>query len=237
MNARGKRFWTGAALVSAEIMASLVIYTGAVATFFFLTRSRWRKYKKFDLQVFDKLQRHTSEPANRAMEAITFLGNHKFLVPANLSLMGYYLFVRKRTWFSIRVIAIALSSLGMMVLLKKMFQRKRPENPLLKKVRGLSFPSGHAMMSVTFYGLLIYIISQTSKDPRVKFPAITALLILIGLIGFSRVYLRVHYTSDVLAGFTIGLIWLFIALELLEKLENFNKEKVKEIEKMQLVKV
>jgi len=226
MTTKEKRFWAGAALVSAEMLGTLAIFTGAVAGFFFLTRRRWRKYKKTDLEVFDHIEKYVNERNNRVMLFITSLGKHQFLIPANLSLITYFLFIRKRTWFTIRVVAIALSSLGLMFILKYLFRRKRPVNPLLQKVRGLSFPSGHAIMSVTFYGLLIYIISQTIKAKGVRWSLIIALLLLIQLIGFSRIYLRVHYTSDVLAGFVIGLLWLMISLSVLKSLENYNKEKV-----------
>jgi len=160
------------------------------------------------------------------MLAITHLGNHRFLVPANLALLSWYLFIQKRTWFSIRVISIAISSLGLMLLFKRIFLRKRPINPLLSPVRGQSFPSGHAMMSATFYGVLIYVISNTTGR-IMQLILIPPLVILTGLIGFSRIYLRVHYTSDVLAGFAIGLSWLGISLNTLQKLEDYNKQTVK----------
>jgi undecaprenyl-diphosphatase len=111
-----------------------------------------------------------------------------------------------------------------MFLLKEIFRRKRPATPLLAAVRGLSFPSGHAIMSMTFYGLLIYIISHTWKSGVLKSAVIPSLVALILMIGYSRVYLRVHYASDVAAGFIIGLLWLLISLELLKRIEEYNKK-------------
>ena len=226
MRERDTRFWKGAGLVSAEMMGMLLFYTSLVAGFFLVTRKRWRRHKPRDLEVFESLERANHPVFTRFIERVTFLGNHKFLVPANLALLFYFLFVRRRTWFSIRVISIALSSLGMMVLLKNVFKRKRPGNPLLYAVRGKSFPSGHALMSITFYGLLIYIVNSTVKDTTVRIPAIVGLILLIKLIGFSRIYLRVHYTSDVLAGFAIGGGWLAVSLKTLQRLEDFNKRAV-----------
>ena len=155
---------------------------------------------------------------------ITSLGNHRFLVPANLLLIGYFLFVKHQTWFSIRVLTIALSSLVLMLFLKALFQRKRPLAPLLKAVRGLSFPSGHAIMSTTFYGLLLYIILSEAGLAWVRIAMIVVLVTLILLIGYSRIYLRVHYASDVIAGFIIGLLWLLISLGVLDRLEDFTSE-------------
>ncbi len=90
--------------------------------------------------------------------------------------------------------------------------------------RGLSFPSGHAIMSVTFYGLLIYIISQTIKDKEVKWSLIISLLALIQMIGISRVYLRVHYASDIAVGYITGGLWLLISLDVLKRIENYNEQ-------------
>jgi membrane-associated phospholipid phosphatase len=223
---KDKRFWTGVGLVSSEMLATMVLFTGAVAGFFLVTRKRWRRYKKWDLDSFDRIQHLVTPQNNKLMLFITKLGKHQFLIPANLSLLGWYLFFQKRTWFSIRVVSIALSSLGLMLLFKQIFRRKRPVNPLLSPVKGMSFPSGHAMMSVAFYGLLIYVLSNTTKRSlRPLF--ITPLVALITMIGFSRVYLRVHYTSDVMAGFTIGISWLLISLRTLKRLEAFNREQVK----------
>jgi membrane-associated phospholipid phosphatase len=229
MTNREKRFWTGAGLVTTELLVTMVAFTGALASLIFAIRPMMRKYKKVDLKIFDRIEAWTNERNSRIIKGITFLGSHQFMIPANLSLIVYFLFIRKRTWFSIRVAAIALSSLLLMMVLKKLFRRKRPLLPLLEPARGLSFPSGHAMISTSFYGLLIYIIGYTIQTPAVKWPMIVSLLGLIRAIGFSRVYLRVHYASDVLAGYFTGLLWLLVSLDVLNRLEAFNKEKAKQL--------
>jgi len=105
--------------------------------------------------------------------------------------------------------------------LKQLFQRKRPLSPLLKAAKGLSFPSGHAIMAVTFYGLMIYILQHSITIDWLKWFAIILVIALIISIGFSRIYLRVHYASDVAAGFIIGLLWLLISLAVLKWLEGY----------------
>jgi membrane-associated phospholipid phosphatase len=219
-----KRFWKGAGLVTAEMLGAMGLFTGALAVIVFSIRPYMRRHKGVDWKVFDLVKEHTTEKNTKIMSTVTVLAKHQFLIPANLSLLGYFLFVRKRTWFSIRVAAIALSSLGLMFLLKHIFKRNRPSEPLLQQVKGLSFPSGHAIFSVTFYGLLIYIISHTINGKMIKWPLIISLLLLIQLIGFSRVYLRVHYASDVASGYIIGLAWLIISLDLLKRIEDYNKQ-------------
>ncbi len=217
------KFWAGAGAVSSEMIAYLAMFTGALAGLIFLIRPSVRKHKKLDLKIFEMAKAHTNERNTRIMSFFTYFGTHNFFIPANLSLIFYFLFIKKRSWFSIRIASIALSSLGLMFLLKYLFKKKRPLYPL-EAAKGLSFPSGHAIMSVTFYGLLIYIISQTIKDKPLKLSLIVSLIIFIQLIGFSRVYLRVHYASDVAVGYITGLLWLIISLDVLKQIENYNQQ-------------
>ena len=216
-------------LLTAQIIGSLVLFTAVIAALVFIIRKPMRRYKPLDLAVFDRLQKWPNTRRNRFMLLITFLGKHQFLVPANLLLIVYFAIIARQTWLSIRVLAIASSSLVLMLLLKWLFGRKRPLPPLLKEARGLSFPSGHAVMSVSFFGLIIYCILHAGW-PQWLVVVLTILIVLIILlIGFSRIYLRVHYTSDVIAGFIIGLIWLMITLVVVDKAEQYslaNHEKI-----------
>ena len=214
------RFWEIFILIIAETLLSLALFAAVIAVLVFLIRKPIRKYKPIDLAVFERIKPSVSQAKNRIMLFITFLGKHQFLVPANLLLIFYFLVIRNQNWFSIRILTIALSSLVLMLLLKYLFQRKRPLSPLLKAAKGLSFPSGHAIMSVTFYGMLLYILLHTVDIEWLKYLLTIVLVLLILLIGYSRVYLRVHYASDVLAGFIIGILWLWISLAVLNQLER-----------------
>ncbi|RYY63994.1 MAG: phosphatase PAP2 family protein, partial [Chitinophagaceae bacterium] len=180
----------------------------------------------FDQQVFDYLEGFVTPSRNRAMQVITFFGTHRFLIPANLGLIAWFLFVKPHRWYSIKIPAIALSSLVLMSGLKQFFGRERPLIPLLEPARGLSFPSGHALMSMTFYGMLIYITWHSVQDKRLKWTLIVCLFLFILAIGFSRIYLRVHYTSDVLAGFALGWLWIVLALKSLRFIEKQSKKKL-----------
>ncbi|MEP7372183.1 MAG: phosphatase PAP2 family protein [Chitinophagaceae bacterium] len=213
--------WNTGLLIAAHTLLSLLLFSIAIVILVFLVRKPIQKYKFIDLAIFDRLQPLTSPARNRFMLFITFLGKHQFLIPANLLLIFYFLLLRHQNWFSIRIATIALSSLLLMFLLKYLFRRKRPLHPLLKAVKGLSFPSGHAIMAVTFYGLLLYIIMYSVDVAWLRYLLGFLLVLLIILIGFSRVYLRVHYASDVLAGFIIGMIWLLISLSVLKKIEKY----------------
>ncbi len=217
------QIWQIILLIIAETLLSLILFALVIAVIVFLVRKPMRKYKPIDLGVFDRLQLSVSPAKNRIMLAITFLGTHKFLIPANVLLILYFLFGTHQSWFSIRIVTIALSSLALMFLLKYLFQRKRPLSPLLKAAKGLSFPSGHAIMAVTFYGLLLHIIWNTIDVEWHRWLIAVLVVLLILLIGYSRVYLRVHYASDVLSGFIIGVAWLLISLSVLDNLETVVK--------------
>lgn len=218
------QLWEITTLIMAETLLSLLLFSAVIGILVFLIRKPLRKYKPLDLAVFERLTPSVTPQKNQIMLFITFLGKHQFLIPANLLLIAYFIFAAHQNWFSIRIITISLSSLALMFLLKYLFQRKRPLSPLLKAAKGLSFPSGHAIMAVTFYGLLLYILWHTIDIIWLKYLLAVMLIALMIMIGYSRVYLRVHYASDVLAGLIIGVLWLWISLFVLNQLEQYAKE-------------
>ena len=101
---------------------------------------------------------------------------------------------------------------------KMIYARPRPEIDFhLIEQAGLSFPSGHSMTGLVFYGLLIYFIAKYGKQNRAQKALISFVSVLIVLIGFSRVYLGVHYPTDVLAGWFLGTSLLMCTIIFLEK--------------------
>ena len=123
-----------------------------------------------------------------------------------------------------------LISTGLNLLLKNIVQRPRPNEFRLIDETGYSFPSGHSMVSMAFYGFLIYLIYKFVKSKRLKWILIIILSALIITIGISRIYLGVHYTSDVLAGFTISVSYLVIYTSIVKKFIGKREEK-DEVEK------
>ena len=222
-----KKIYAELALISIEVIVVLVLFFIALITFILITRKIFFENKdEIDQKVFDFLALHVSNVNTGIMEFFTFLGTHYFLIPANLLLLAYFLFIKKHRWYSIKVPTIAVSTTAMLFLLKWVFNRPRPLIPLVKEAKGLSFPSGHAMISFTFYGLLIYIVWETELKKGIKWLLTILLLLLIFTIGLSRIYLRVHYATDVIAGFCIGLIWLVISIWVLKIIERYSMRKV-----------
>lgn len=102
-------------------------------------------------------------------------------------------------------------------ILKLIFQRPRPLGYRLLEIGEYSFPSGHAMTSMALYGLLIYLAYKLVKNKNLKVLFITISIFMIIIIGISRIYLGVHYCSDVLVGWSLSIIYLIIYINILKK--------------------
>lgn len=227
-----RKFWASLALLSVEMVLITAVFVVSLMIFVFIARNVFVVGKnEIDHKVFAFVGEVLPSPKyDNFMLFVTFLGRHEFLIPANLLMIAFYLFVKKHRWYSIKVPAVAITSVLLMFLLKNLFGRARPSGepfgPLLFEANGLSFPSGHALMSVTFYGLLIYITWHEVKNPTLKWTLIIALLLLIHLIAFSRIYLRVHYFTDVTAGLAMGFVWLVFSLKAMRRIEKFSRRNI-----------
>ncbi len=222
-----KRMYAAIALVSIEIIILTGVFSAALFVFIGIAQMIFKEKKEsFDQHAFDFLAKNISDINTDVMQIFTFLGTHTFLIPANIALAAWFLFIKKHRWYSIKIPVVALSSLLLMFCLKFIFHRTRPLTPLLEEAKGYSFPSGHALMSITFYGLIIFLVWQNEKNIFFKWILTLSLALLIIFIGISRVYLRVHYASDVLAGFCVGLMWLFLSLWILRRIETYSRKKV-----------
>ncbi|WP_221566472.1 phosphatase PAP2 family protein [Alkalihalobacillus sp. TS-13] len=149
---------------------------------------------------------------------ITYVGSAYVSIPI-LILLGIYCLVNKRIKLALVLIFNLIGVRLVNGLLKNGFDRTRPDDNPLLDVGGLSFPSGHAMNSAAFIGFLGYLIwTYLSKKGKQAGYVLVAAWALVFLIGFSRVYLGVHFPSDVIAGFSAGGIWLILTLVLLKVL-------------------
>jgi undecaprenyl-diphosphatase len=224
---RIKKIVAAIGLLSAELLIILILFVISLFAFVFLIYWIIKENRVgFDNAVFNFIQPSISDINTQIMNSITFLGAHTFLIPANLILIGYFLFIKKHRWYSIKVPVVSLGSLLVMMGLKNIFSRPRPDNPILREVSNFSFPSGHAMLSFTFYGLLIYLIWVNVKNLWWRWSLMALLLFLIFLIGSSRIYLRYHYATDVLAGFCLGLMWLVISISVITRIEKYTRKEI-----------
>jgi membrane-associated phospholipid phosphatase len=209
-------------------ITAIFFISGLLVFFFMLWLVFYYRNSTFDSTIFAAISPHISGAGTRFMKSVSFLGSHKFLIPANFILIALFM-LKKNKRAAIRAGVVALSSLGLMSLLKRLFQRHRPADPLVDGITNFSFPSGHAFMSVAFYGLLCCWVWFSVHNKRQKNMAIAILFLLILIIGFSRIYLRVHYATDVLAGFAAGTAWLLFSFYLSGYLLNKGKHGGKNI--------
>ena len=109
-------------------------------------------------------------------------------------------------------------------ILKFIVQRPRPTEYRIIDETGYSFPSGHSMAAMAFYGLIIYYIFENVKNKKIRNFSCVLLNILILLIGISRIYLGVHYASDVIAGFLASLVYLIVYISIILKLIRIKEK-------------
>ncbi len=170
----------------------------------------------FDQTIVQAITPLHSPGATTVMTDFTFFGSHLFLFPAYVMLI-MVLWIKKNKRLAINITAIGLTSTSVLFLLKAIFQRNRPLDPLIRDVTGFSFPSGHSFSAFTFYGLVAYILWQTNISKAWKITASILLFLFAATIAFSRVYLQVHYPSDVVAGFCLSVVWLILAFWIFKK--------------------
>ena len=124
-------------------------------------------------------------------------------------------FLFQRRFIFIISLLISLAGTGISILLGKVyFHRIRPDSLSFYNEVLYSFPSGHAIIAVAFYGLLFYFIIRHSAKHKLLWTTFSVLFML--LLGFSRLYLCVHYLSDVFAGYSLGFLWLLLAVSIVE---------------------
>lgn len=135
---------------------------------------------------------------------ITLLGDIPFY-PIALVVIALIVYkVQKRWSLAIQTAIILAIATGINFILKDFIERQRPDGRHMVTVDSTSFPSGHAVTSIAFYGFLIYILWRSKFKTSIKIILSAFLGLIILSIGFSRVYLGVHYATDVLAGFAVG---------------------------------
>ncbi len=153
-----------------------------------------------------------SDFATPIAQFITNLGGEICLISSSVLL---FIIIKNKKIGICVILNLAIATI-LNVLLKNILQRPRPIEYRIIDESGYSFPSGHSMISMAFYGFIIYLIYKYVKNKKVKYTSISILSILIFAIGISRIYLGVHYTSDVLAGFLIAISYLIVFTSMIQ---------------------
>jgi len=203
------------------ILLLVLLFAGAIVLFTLIVHEVfWEQEAEADHYIFDLLSDHVIHPGLTGfMETVTYFASARFLQIAYGVVILFYLAYRhwKR---ALEIAAIGVGGFLVNYVMKLSFQRVRPPDPLIDPLHNFSFPSGHATSAFIFYGLLTYLIWKTDLSKTYKYLIGTALILFSLLIGFSRIYLRVHYLSDVVAGFCIGFAWLLLSIYLFERMKK-----------------
>lgn len=164
-----------------------------------------------DSFIYGSIENFINKKTTSIVKVLTYFGSiYPFILIIVLSL-----FLKDKKYFkylSINLILITVLNITM----KSLFARPRPLDISLVEETGYSFPSGHSLTSMAFYGLLIYLITISNLSKKLKIILNIILSLLILIVGLSRIYLGVHYFTDVIGGFSLAIIYLIIFISVLE---------------------
>ncbi|MDQ0228896.1 phosphatase PAP2 family protein [Metabacillus malikii] len=178
-----------------------------------------------DVQISLFFESIRSIPLNKFFSAMSDIGSIKFLLPLSL-ICGIFLFIRRRYLEIVLLFFILFSVRFLNELIKNMFKRERPNMNPVYELTDYSFPSGHAMNSIALYSLLCYFVLKYVKNSNSRRGILFISSLVILLIGVSRIYLGVHFFTDVIAGFSIGFAWFILNIVFFAKISRiFDKNR------------
>lgn len=164
----------------------------------------------FDTNILLTVRSWHSPLLDIVMLAVTTIGD-PFVLLIICTLLGIWLLRRKQKSKATTLAIAAIGAIGLNVMLKQLFSRDRPALwERIVDVGQYSFPSGHAMVSMVIYGFIGYILATRYR--RQQWWIISLTILLITAIGFSRLYLGVHWPTDIIAGYAAGLVWLIACI-------------------------
>lgn len=181
--------------------------------------------ESFDQSVTEYVTSFRTPGLNSFFIFVTDLGDVYAYLTAMI-LVTIFLFVKLRSWkFILQLLGVLILSALSNIALKRVFDRARPTDEHLVVIESLSYPSGHAMSAMAFYGFLIYLIYQIKMGKWIRAFLTVLFALLILAIGISRIYLGVHFPSDVAGGFIAGLIWVAFCIILFNIIDLLRKRK------------
>ena len=202
-------------LVGVELLAGLLLLTVGAWVFGVMAEGLAEGDTEVDARFAAWLHDHATSGWTTFFENVTRLGNVPVL--AMFTTVGAIVLWRKRRMAELQLLLLAAIGAEILTIgLKFGFERERPffSDPLATEST-YSFPSGHSSVSLAVYGTLGFIAARHARTRRAQIAALALAAVVVLLIGFSRLYLGVHFLSDVIAGFSIGLAWVALCVVLL----------------------
>jgi undecaprenyl-diphosphatase len=207
-----------------SIIVALLFFLMLLLVFALITQQIvYQKNTLFDDTIFNALSSIISPELTRVMLGFTFFGSRAFLLPA-YGFITIFLLITRRSWWGLGITSIALCGAGVLFLFKDIFKRARPLEPLAGTETSFSYPSGHAFSAFTFSSIVVYLIWNAEIKKSWKWIWSIAFFLFASTIAFSRVYLRVHYASDVIAGVCLSLVWLSMCYYTLKKVRIVRRD-------------
>ncbi|MBY0121119.1 phosphatase PAP2 family protein [Bacillus sp. S/N-304-OC-R1] len=175
---------------------------------------------QFDRVITDYITSIFKESSYSFFKLFNIIGSTKGIGVISLIVIAF-LWKRNRDYMGIAIFAFAMAFGDLLnIWVKNYVGRPRPSEEHLVHVKSLSFPSGHAMMGIILYILIAYFIMAGLKSKGLKWLTVILAVIMILLMGISRIVLQVHYPSDIAAGFSLGLVWVLIWIIVYELLRK-----------------
>jgi undecaprenyl-diphosphatase len=178
----------------------------------------------FDRFVIRLVQGTETEPLTKAMEAVSLIGSTKPVTAIALTIMAILFFALGHRKELILFVIALVGSTVLNSVLKNLFERERPSLHRLVEVAGYSFPSGHSMAAISLYGATAYLLWRHIANRTGRALLIAAAAIVVAAIGFSRIYLGVHYPSDVLGAYLISGCWLAVSIGVFRRLAESRNQ-------------
>jgi undecaprenyl-diphosphatase len=162
----------------------------------------------FDRVVIDLVQGLEADGLTAAMKFFTYIGSLKFIVILTVPIFLFLFYLLRHRLEILIFLAVVYMTPILNRLLKLYFHRERPDFNMLIEIGGYSFPSGHAMNAFSFYSILAFLLWRHVPTRPGRIAVIIFSSLMIFAIGISRVYLGVHYPSDIIGGFLASGLWV-----------------------------
>lgn len=207
------------------VAIALLIVIGGINLFIELTATlQTDTLAAYDHEITQYIISHRNPVLTAYFKFVTEVGDvHGYLVVLGISILLTALIFKRWKYIAQISLVLLLATLSN-VMLKRFIDRARPGIEHLVVVKTLSYPSGHAMSAMAFYGFLIYLVYRIRMNSILKWSLYFFLVLLIFSIGISRIYLGVHFPSDIAGGFIAGLIWVVFCVLIFNLMEVFRKD-------------